>query len=244
MRSNSSRRSGPSASVAIPPSRTRVHEALEVGERRGSCSRLPPSKVMRAEQLAARTRRGARAATARRRTAARAWSRAARPSAGAGRARRPARRRRGRGSGATNSSRAGAVGVEHRELVLAEHAAGEEAGDRARLGGQQRAEAGADDAAQRPEPVAEAVGDRVQHALAARRGWPRPTRRGRRPRRRAAARPARGRCRRRRGARSPRRGPRGPRTARDRRRAGGARPRGRPGRRGSSRSPIPWWQGS
>ena len=59
----------------------------------------------------------------------------------------------------------GRVGVEDRELVLPEHAAREEAGDRARLRGQQRAEAGADDAAERAEPVAQAVGDRVQHAL-------------------------------------------------------------------------------
>ena len=50
--------------------------------------------------------------------------------------------------------------VEQRELVLAEHAAGEEARDRARLERQQRAGG----AAQRAEPRAELVGHGVEHA--------------------------------------------------------------------------------
>ena len=57
-----------------------------------------------------------------------------------------------------------AGGVEHGELVLAEHAPGEEAGDRAGLGAQQHAAGGADDPAERAGALAELLGHRVQHA--------------------------------------------------------------------------------
>ena len=59
----------------------------------------------------------------------------------------------------------GRVGVEHGELVLAEHAAGQEAGDRTRLDREQPAGGGADDSAERAvEPAADLVDDRLEHA--------------------------------------------------------------------------------
>ena len=103
--------------------------------------------------------------------------------------------------GATNSSRAGALGLEHRELVLAEHAAGEEAGDRARLE-RQHAPAARHDAAQRPGPAAgEPLDDRLQHGRQRRRGWRRSSRARSTASARGIVRGRRGRCRRRRAAR-------------------------------------------
>ena len=75
--------------------------------------------------------------------------------------RRPPRR----GWASTNSSRAGASGVEDRELVLAEHALGEHPRHRADLDGQQRARGRADRAGERAHALAELVGHRVEHRL-------------------------------------------------------------------------------
>ena len=58
----------------------------------------------------------------------------------------------------------GRLGVEHGELVLAEHAAGEEARDRARLDGEHRAGRAADDAAERPGAVRRLRGGGIEHA--------------------------------------------------------------------------------
>ena len=145
MRSNSSRRSGPSASVAIPSSRTRSTRPLQVGQ---------VGDLQQAAALEGHAVRAARARSAARcprshgtapncsacvvscsATQRRSWSGSASSCAGGvAEVGRDEQQPRGR------------LGVEHRELVLAEHAAGEEAGERAGLGGQQRAQAGADDA--------------------------------------------------------------------------------------------------
>ena len=112
--------------------------------------------------------------------------------------------------GATNSSRAGLLGLEHRELVLAEHAPGEEAGDRAGLDRQHAA----GDRPQRPELAAEPLAPwaRARVSSDVEVGVD-PARRGRPPRRPARAGRRRARCRRRRGARPPRRARRAARTA-------------------------------
>ena len=64
--------------------------------------------------------------------------------------------------GATNSSRAGAVGVEHRELVLAEHAPGEEARDRAGLDREHGARGRADAPPAGPMPPASRLATRAR----------------------------------------------------------------------------------
>ena len=159
-RSSWPRRSSPTTMNASPSSRTRSSSARRSGQS-GRRSRPRRVDVERAEQLAQHGRRGARAATARRRTGARASSRAARPSAAAGRGSASSVLAAWPRFGATNSSRAGRVRVERRELVLAEHAA--------RRGSRRRRPPRAPSSAPAappsgPEPRAEPVGHRIEHA--------------------------------------------------------------------------------
>ena len=126
----------------------------------------------------------------------------------------------------------GRVGVEHGELVLAEHAAAEEAGDRAGLGRQEPARGAAEDAHAR----ARLLGRGLEHAAHRARGSRRSTGRGRRPRPRAAGRRRRVRCRRATSRSTPPPGRRRHGRARDHRRAAALRCLGRSARRATSRS--------
>ena len=136
---------GPTATNASPPLAHLVEQRAQIGQV-GHPEQAARIDVERAEQLAARSPRGARAATARRRTGARASSRAAPPSAAAGRGSASSAVAAWARLGATNSSRAGASGSRTGNSYWPSTRPAEEAGDRARLDRQQRA------AAARAEP--------------------------------------------------------------------------------------------
>ena len=75
------------------------------------------------------------------------------------------RRRRHGEVGRHEQQPRGRLGLEDRELVLAEHALGEHPRHRADLDGQQRARGRADRAGERAHALAELVGHRVEHRL-------------------------------------------------------------------------------